>query len=215
MTNRNNLERLLISAAFAVVAGACASRHAIVASTATNIGVDIAQNPATQSPHAKLGYQRVELAIVPTNRSAESAAKDGSLQGGALDHGDVIMELRYGGIFDTGPSSGIYQRLAVGKEAVHEPGATMMFLRNADGKVDSDAKEALKSLESIRQSDVTTSRLKVDVARKHETAGAADRAKIDGVVQGAGFASWNAFLESEDSARVKTVVEQLKAKSLL
>ena len=125
----------------------CMGRHAIVAATGTNIGVEVSQNPANQAPYAKLGYQRAEWAVVPTNRSAE---KDpGSAAGGAAAHGDVLMELRYGGIFDTGPSSGIYQRLAVGETAVQQPGASLMFARNADGNIDAATVSALQSVRSI------------------------------------------------------------------
>jgi len=130
-----------------VVSGAgCAARHTIVAATGTNIGVEVSQNPANQSPQAKLGYQRTEFAIVPTNRSANEEG-----QGGAQQHGDVIMELRYGGIFDLGESSGIYQRLAVGSKAVEQPGAALMFSRDADGNVSSDAAKALQALKTLPQ----------------------------------------------------------------
>jgi hypothetical protein len=137
-----------ICLALALALASCTStRHAIVAATGTNIGVDVSQSPATNSPQAKLGYQRVELAIVPTNRSA--GEEPGDKGSGASEYGDVIMELRYGGIFDTGPSSGIYQRLAVGSEAVRQLGASLMFARDADGNVSKDAEAALRSLMSI------------------------------------------------------------------
>jgi hypothetical protein len=138
----------------------CTARHTILAVTETNIGVDVSQNPANQSPQAKLGYQRVELAIVPTNRSAGEDA--GTTGHGATDHGDVIMELRYGGIFDIGESSGIYQRLAVGTTAVHEPGASVMFARNASGEVTAEAQQALKNVIAIQQTPPKSARDKFD-----------------------------------------------------
>jgi hypothetical protein len=134
-------------AAVLSLASCTSTRHAIVAATGTNIGVDVSQNPATNSPQAKLGYQRVEVAIVPTNRSAAEAAGDAA--GGASEYGDVLMELRYGGIFDLGESSGIYQRLAVGSTAVQQPGASLMFARDADGNVSEEAEAALRSLKSV------------------------------------------------------------------
>jgi hypothetical protein len=137
----------LVIGAVLSLASCTSTRHAIVAATGTNIGVDVSQNPATNSPQAKLGYQRVELAIVPTNRSA--GEEPGDKGGGASEYGDVLMELRYGGIFDTGPSSGIYQRLAVGSEAVRQPGASLMFARDADGNVSEGAEAALRSLMSV------------------------------------------------------------------
>ena len=69
--------------------------NSVIAATGTNIGVEISQNPASQTPQAKLGFQRSELAIVPTNKTDSNGT-------GANVHGDVLMEIRYGGIFDTG-----------------------------------------------------------------------------------------------------------------
>jgi hypothetical protein len=118
--------------------------HQVIAATGTSIGVEVSQNPATQVPQAKLGYQRAELAMVPTNRSAEKTTTTGNSMGeGAKDHGEVIMELRYGGIFDTGKSSGIYQRLAVGKVAVTQPGAAFMFAKDDEGALSPHTADAL------------------------------------------------------------------------
>lgn len=118
--------------------------HQVIAATGTSIGVEVSQNPATQVPQAKLGYQRAELAIVPTNRSAEQTTTTANSMGeGAKDHGEAIMELRYGGIFDTGKSSGIYQRLAVGKIAVSQPGAAFMFAKDDEGALSPHTADAL------------------------------------------------------------------------
>jgi hypothetical protein len=119
----------------------------VIASTATVIGVEISQNPATQAPQAKLGYNRGEFAFVPTNRHAGEAA--GNPQRGASDTANVIMELRYGGIFDLGPSSGIYQRLAVGETAVRQDGAALLFMKNAEGQIDPAAARALEAVTSL------------------------------------------------------------------
>ncbi|MGC4095956.1 MAG: hypothetical protein QM706_02480 [Nitrospira sp.] len=123
----------------------CSSyNHQVIAATGTSIGVEVSQNPATQVPQGKLGYQRTELAIVPTNRAAEKTATSGNSMGdGASDHGEVIMELRYGGIFDMGKSSGIYQRLAVGKIAVTQPGASFMFAKDDEGELKGNTAEAV------------------------------------------------------------------------
>jgi hypothetical protein len=126
----------------------CAQQgYSVIASTATVIGVEVSQNPATQTPQAKLGYNRAELAFVPSNRHAGDDA--GDTHHGAKDTADVIMELRYGGIFDLGASSGIYQRLAVGGIAVAQPGAVAMFIKNADGHVDPNAAQALQAIKAI------------------------------------------------------------------
>jgi hypothetical protein len=48
----------------------CTARHEVIAVSETNLGVDVGQTPSSQTPHLKFGFQRVEAAIVPTNRSA-------------------------------------------------------------------------------------------------------------------------------------------------
>ncbi|MBI3784187.1 MAG: hypothetical protein HY270_12395 [Deltaproteobacteria bacterium] len=193
---RQALATTVVLAALSVVQG-CPSRHAIVAVTATNIGVDVSQNPTTSSPQAKLGYQRTEIAIVPTNRSADVAA-DGT-GGGAKDHGDVVMELRYGGIFDLGKSSGIYQRLAVGTEAVRQPGASVMFAKDDEGNVGSDAKAALASLNSVPTASTeveTKLRNLRQLRRCHKT-------EVDAAITSAGPTSFDEVMD------LKVTIEQL------
>lgn len=95
----------------------------VVSGTSTILGVQIAENPATQLYEAKFGYARAEVALVPTNGPA------------------VIMELRYSGIFSR--SGGIYQRLAVGRDAVMQPGAALMFAKDADGNISSNSISAI------------------------------------------------------------------------
>jgi hypothetical protein len=131
--------------------GSAMTNHYVIASTGTVIGVEVSQNPANQTPQAKLGYDRAELALVPTARPTCTIASDQSTVNcapGTGDHikdlPDVLMELRYGGIFDLGASSGIYQRLAVGSTAVQQRGAALLFARDADGRLEPAAMDALK-----------------------------------------------------------------------
>jgi hypothetical protein len=122
-----------------VMATGCQSAHqpAVIAVTGTNFGLDIAQNPATQTPHMKLGYNRGEVALV-------SKGKFGTEN----DVANVVMEFKYTG--GSGENSGIYQRLAVGKAAVTGTGATAMFLKNADGNLSENAiKNAMAAREAI------------------------------------------------------------------
>jgi hypothetical protein len=172
----------------------CAGRQAVLAVSGTVIGVEISQNPANQSPQAKLGYNRGEIAIVPTNRSATAEA--GTSLGGAKDIADVIMEIRYGGIFDTGPSSGIYQRLAVGPTAVIQPGASLMFARDADGNITNETTEALKSLETIKASDprAVVALAKLNERRKQD---AGLRKNIDNEVTKLGYVNWDNFVDGK------------------
>lgn len=152
--NNHSVKNRLLFCVAAVVAGwsvqGCTNtRHLVLASTGTVIGVEISQNPANQSPQAKLGYNRGELAIVPSDRQEQ--ATSGSTPGSAKSVADVLMEIRYGGIFDLGASSGIYQRLAVGTTAVKQPGAALMFAKNADGSLNTQAVAAIKGLPVITE----------------------------------------------------------------
>ena len=107
-----------------LLTGCGAINHSyVITGTGTILGVQIAENPATQLYEAKFGYARAEMALVPTNG------------------GPVLMELRYSGIFSR--SGGIYQRLAVGAEAVKQPGAAFMFAKDADGNISSNAVQAI------------------------------------------------------------------------
>lgn len=156
-TRRSNHAHLLYVGAYffivssgIVLQGCQNTRHTVVAATGTSIGVEVSQNPANQSPQAKLGYHRAELAIVPSNRSTGDSAT-GSMGAGARDVADVLMELRYGGIFDLGATSGIYQRLAVGSIAVTQPGAAFMFAKGAGGELDPQTAAAVERAQAAVQ----------------------------------------------------------------
>lgn len=136
--------------------GCTETRHMVVAATETTIGVNVSQNPATSSPQAKLGYNRAELAIVPSNRNM-GVLSDNSKGNGAPDVPDVVMEIRYSGIFDWGSGSGIYQRLAVGKNAVEQPGASLMFAKDTKGNLTSEATNAV--MQAISAKELSTKHL--------------------------------------------------------
>lgn len=113
---------------FAIIAalaftGCAVKRNYVVTTTGTLVGFQIAENPITQIYEVKFGYSRAELALVPTNGVP------------------VLMELRYSGILTR--SGGIYQRLAVGAEAVKQPGAAFMFAKDADGRLSTNVIDAI------------------------------------------------------------------------
>lgn len=200
----------LLAACLSLSAAGCGTRHLIIAGTGTNIGVEIAQDPVSQFPTAKLGYQRGEVAMVPTNRSAEK--EPGSTGAGAAQHGDVIMELRYGGIFDTGPSSGIYQRLAVGKGAVSQPGAAFMFARDANGNLDGAAAQALQSALTVPATPPEVTDLKAQIAAKSRC----DLARVNEEVARIGgkpWADYDAFRDADPreptAAEAKRILDAL------
>jgi len=195
--------RSIISLAFAVAALAltgCVANNTVLVSTATIIGVDIGQDPSTGMYHAKLGYNRGELAMVPsTNRYTP----------------DVITELKYNGIFSTGADSGIYQRMAVGATAVSQPGAMAMFLKGSDGKLTSNSVEAIKSLSSVPVLNVSAlpALSKLAVAYRAST----DKPKWDAVAQAQGYSAFSFFLidTSLTPDKVTAMSDALRAATLI
>jgi hypothetical protein len=212
---RRSLYQLLILSS--LVYG-CAGRQAVVAVSGTVIGVEISQNAANQSPQAKLGYNRGEIAVVPTNRSGD-VEPAGHLNG-ARDVADVLMEIRYGGIFDTGPTSGIYQRLAVGSNAVVQPGASLMFAKDAAGNVSEKTTEILKSLQSIPAPDASSSREQLTLANAfRDTPDEVTRGKFDAAAKATRvFADFDAFLTNRPRqptmSEAQSVRKQLESQGI-
>lgn len=168
----------------------CAARHEVIAVTETNLGIDVGQTPSSQTPHAKLGFQRVEAAIVPTNRSAGEDA--GNVPNGAASNAEVIMELRYSGLFSLGDNSGLYQRLAVGPDAVRQPGAAALFIRDNSGKIDTNGAAVLEKLKALETPNERRTAL-AQVARIYASADDATRKRMETVMQGLGYKDGTSF----------------------
>lgn len=185
--------------AAALLAG-CTTNSTVLVSTGTVIGVEIAQNPTTGMYQAKLGYNRAEIAVVPSTNKYTP---------------DVITELRYSGIFSTGADSGIYQRLAVGATAVAQPGAMTMFLKDSSGNVSSNTVAALKSLSSVPavNSSATSSLVKIAAAYKN----APDKSPWDAVANANGYPTFPAFLidPSLTPDKVTAMSESLRRANLI
>lgn len=107
----------MISVLLGVVLAGCASRPAIIVTTETVLGVEVAQNPASQLYQARLGFARAEFGYIPLT---------------STNVPNVMMELKYSNLFSGG---GIYQRLCVGDIAVAQPGATMLFFKDSSGNI--------------------------------------------------------------------------------
>jgi hypothetical protein len=108
--------------------GGCqTTQPAVVAATGTIFGLEVSQNAASQTPQLKLGYNRAEIAIVSKEKFGDDVA-------------NVLMEFNYGG----GPSYSIYQRLAVGRTAVQQAGASAMFIKDASGNLSPEAAKQIK-----------------------------------------------------------------------
>lgn len=160
-------EHLFLLSLMLLTVPSCSPPTRVIAVTGTNIGVEISQNPANQTPQAKLGYQRTEIALVPTNRPTEDPV-DKQVKG-AEETAEVLMELKYAGIFSWGSSGGIYQRLAVGRTAVIQPGAALMFTRNVTGDVGAEAAKAAADAAAKSSSNLTIPRLGTDLEEQRQT----------------------------------------------
>ncbi len=262
----------LLAATASLILPACnIDRHTVIASTGTSFGVDLSQDQATQTPRMKVGYSRAELALVPSNRSAN---KDPGLrlasllcahcakgepgcttpekcqkvlcqltpdmlkdikEGGAVDTAEVLMEIRMmGGIGFNGISDGgLYQRLAVGKTAVKQPGASLMFARDKKGELSADAATAVEkataAVKAVPQEPTDTLSQRGDLARAFMAAN--DKTLFDEAAKEAGytaatptpfqqflldddFKSDNAGKRSAAGARLKVLTESLKNRGI-
>jgi hypothetical protein len=187
--------------------GCTTGKHYVIAATGTVIGLEIAQNPTTEMYQAKLGYDRAELAIVPSNR-ASGQKGDETTGHGAVDTTDVLMELHYGSIFSLQQSS-IYQRLAVGSIAVSQPGAVFMFAKGKDGNLDPKVAESVtKAISTIPEAQPDITKLKLPLAQSYLDKKATSRATFDAAAQSAGYQTFDAFLI--DTKTTITQVEQVK-----
>jgi hypothetical protein len=157
--------------------------------------------------NAKLGYNRAELALVPSNR-ASGKEGDVSTGNGAADTTDVMMELHYGSIFSLSSSS-IYQRLAVGKNAVSQPGASLMFAKGKNGELDPEVAKALsKTVQILPEVPTEITPLKTPLSEAYLQRRATEQIKFDKAAQAAGFRSFDAFLA--DPATTPAQIEQVK-----
>lgn len=125
--------KILLSILVLALAGCSSLKDHIFVTTGTYLGVEVAENPSTQLYEAKLGYGRGEFAFVPVNTNGPVP--------------DVIMEIRIQNIFQGG---GIYQRLCVGSNAVGQPGATVLFSKDAKGNIITNAADSLMKFQMMR-----------------------------------------------------------------
>lgn len=100
--------------------GCSITKDRVIVGTSTVLGFEVAQNPATEMYQARLGYARLEMAVVPTNNV------------------EVLTEMRFNNILGKG---GVYQRMAVGSVAVRQ--SMFMFARDATGALTPQAAEVI------------------------------------------------------------------------
>lgn len=158
----------------------CANLHtpSVISSTGTVIGVEISENPATQMPRAKLGYNRGEFAWVPIS------------PGGVTPN--VLHELSYSSIFDL-KGSAIYQRMAVGDIAVSQPGAALMFAKDKTGAVDPVAAAAItKAVTGIPAPAPSATASKLSLGKQYHASNRKEA--FDAVAKSFGYADFSTFL---------------------
>jgi len=190
--------RTALSLVLGLLLTGCATNNKVLVATGTVIGVEIAENPTTGMYQAKLGYNRGEIAIVPTTNQYTP---------------DVLVELQYAGLFSR--NGGIYQRLAVGPNAVAQPGAMAMFLKDTNGKVDTN------TLNAIKTAFAKVPELTADVReRKYKMAlvyrVATNKPTWDTAASQAGYTSFGTFLTetSTTAEQCGKVEEALKANGI-
>ena len=185
----------------------CKSQHHVIAATGTIIGLEVGQSAATGSPAVKLGYDRAELAYVPTNRVAHNGTATGSEVST-----DVLMELRYS---NEGPNAGIYQRLAVGRNAVQQAGASVMFAKDQTGKLDDKAAAAIaaanKNIETLPESKAPLARQQAQLAEKFSQALPEKQTEYHAAARAAGYTGAEAFKDFiGDSAVTQAKIDAVK-----
>jgi hypothetical protein len=170
------IRTILLLAALVILAGCytgCALRHTVIVSTGTVIGLEVSQNPQSGLYSAKLGYDRGELALVPYTNGYVP---------------DVVTEIHYSSIFSL-TGSGIYQRMAVGPNAVIQPGAQALFLKDSNGNLGTNALSILKSV------PVVNTAVQASLARVSAAYGAStNKVAWDAVAVAAGYPSFSAFI---------------------
>ncbi len=206
-------KKLLAALAALLLAQGCATRHYVIASTATNLGVEVSQHPSSQMYQANFGYKRAELALVPTNRSSKKGEPNNGE--GAKDSADVIMELRYDKIFSLSGSS-LYQRLAVGSKAVGQPGAALMFAKGNDGALDPDTAAAvLQSVKTVPSTPSSTTTKILPLLKVYQAA--SNKEAFDKVAQKVGFKDFTSIASKVDISEesVDKLVKECKSAGLI
>ncbi len=187
---------LPLATAGAFLAGCVHNENQVVAGSGTLIGLQIGQAPADTTPQLKFGYSRAEIAFVPTNRGA------GEKTGGAQDTTDVLMELNYsrGGTRDA--IGGIYQRLAVGRTAVQQGGAAVMFAKKPDGSIDENAAKAVQgALGTIPKFDAAKAADALPLHKAYNQMKPSGKTEaFDEAAKSLGFASYQDFVRAEPTA---------------
>lgn len=170
----------------------------IVIVSGTVLGIELGENPATQLYHARLGYVRSEVALVPSTNGLAP---------------DVLLEANYGRLLTRDAS--LRQRLAVGRNAVSQPGAFLLFATSRDGTVDSNAVLIAQHIQSIPAPSAAATSALWPLAKAYEASD--KKVEFDTVAMLRGYANFVDFLGRVNltAEQVKIIADDLKAKNLL
>ncbi len=184
---------VIIMALAFMVSGCKSLQNKIIVGTSTVLGFEIAQNQASQMYQIKFGYGRAEVALVPTNGV------------------NVLTELDFHNVTGQG---GLYQRMAVGTEAIRNSG--FMFAKDASGNLNPQTAEAVAmSIVAIPAANPAGTASKVQLAEAFRTA--PNKAPFDGVAQSLGYANFEVFLLNTTltADQVNAMRSALKAQGLV
>lgn len=186
----------------ALAISGCKAPHSVIATTQTGLGVSVSENPSTQLYEVRFGFFRNEFTYVPGSTNQPGTVPD------------VLMELRYENILKGGS---LYQRLAVGKNAVTQPGASFLFAKGADGTLTSEAASAVSA--TIQQGVAAAPATGVVEALVPiaEAYASGDKAKFEEVAISKGYESFSSFLIDKGLTvdKVSAMVALLKQKGLM
>jgi hypothetical protein len=134
-------------------------RESVLANTETLIGLSVSQDPRTNLYQGRVGYARHELFLVPT---AKRVGANSESSGDPTSTPEVLGEIMADGTLPAaagqlGGRVGVYQRLAVGKQAVQSSAAVALLARDAQtaGAISASQSDAdLDVLASLSQGRV-------------------------------------------------------------
>lgn len=143
----NSLLKIVFSATAIALACGCevVGKSRILMVTSTTIGVNVQMSKSQQTPEVKIGYNREEFAMLPSDRPEPkpgqgddaNAVQTGKIDGAAASP-EALMELNANSNVGLGLvwGGGVYQRLAVGQIAVQQPGAALLMAKGPSESVD-------------------------------------------------------------------------------
>lgn len=204
-----NIFAIFISIMIIVAISGCKNVNCVASNTATGIGVKFGYNPINNLPEGQVAFLHSANLIVPTNRVSDDTDK--AVYGnGATDSVDVLSEIMFTSFFafwNSNPT--IYERLAVGKNAVNTPGAIAMMSKSIDGKLSTQAVEALKALGNKNTSDNTISMKTqlIDMCKKDpiKKSKVVDMLKVRGI-------TWDQFIDGNaniSDADIKDMISKI------